>query len=134
MNASDKVVAVVNDDTTFLSLMHELLVEEGYTAVILREADAAYMEIRARLPDLVILDIRMSHPESGWTILDLMRLDRATARIPVIVCSADLPTLRAKEEYLRSKGCDVLPKPFDIDDLLDKVNEAVGPPGERRRG
>ena len=67
-------IAVVNDDTAFLQLMHDLLTEEGYDPVICKEGDAAYELIKKRKPRLVILDIRMEHPDTGWMILECIRL------------------------------------------------------------
>lgn len=121
------VVAVVNDDTQFLRLMEMVLASAGYDTLIFFEGGTAFDEIRSHLPDLVVLDIRMESPESGWIILDLMRLDSVTADIPVVVCSADHTQLLAKEEYLRTKRAGVLRKPFDIDDLIAKVGEYVSP-------
>ncbi|HEX5506824.1 MAG TPA: response regulator, partial [Thermomicrobiales bacterium] len=80
-------------------------------------------------PDLVLLDIRMGHPEAGWQTLELLRLDPETTRIPVIVCSADTPFLRAKEGALRALRCDILEKPFDLDTLLAKVAAVLGAAG-----
>jgi CheY-like chemotaxis protein len=67
------------------------------------------------------LDIRLGTPETGWTILELVRLDPATAQIPVIVCSADTIFLRAKEEALHALHCDILEKPCDLDALLRTI-------------
>jgi len=125
------LIAVVNDDTLFLELMHDLLTEEGYRTAIWKEGDRAYGMIKEHRPALVILDIRMEHPDTGWMVLELMRLDPATARIPVIICSADAQRIREKEAYLREKGCDVLEKPFLLEDLLGKVRAFIGPPGEQ---
>ena len=115
------VIAVVNNDTVFLDLMAELLAGEGYEPLVCKEGDKAYALVKERRPDLVVLDIRLDQPEAGWTILELLRLDPATATIPVIVCSADAPFLRAKAATLRELDCDVLEKPFDLDTLLAKV-------------
>ncbi len=125
------LVAVVNDDTLFLELMHDLLTEEGYRAVIWKEGDKAYNMIKEHRPVLVILDIRMEHPDTGWMVLELMRLDPETAHIPVIICSADTSRIREKEAYLREKGCAVLEKPFLLEDLLEKVQAFIGPAGEQ---
>ena len=76
-------------------------------------------------PDLVILDIRVGHEESGWTILNLLTLDPATRPIPVIICSAAIDSLQEHEELLQKYDCEVLPKPFDLDALLDKVEAAL---------
>ena len=115
------LIAVMNDDTDFLDLMHTLLTEEGYRCVICKESDAVYPRIKEQHPALVILDIRMGNPEAGWRVLELLRLDPATALIPVIVCSADTIFLRAKEDALRALHCDILEKPFDLDALLLKI-------------
>ena len=122
------LVAVVNDDTIFLELMHDLLNEEGYRTVIWKEGDKAYEMIKEHQPMLVVLDIRMEHPDTGWMVLELMRLDPQTATIPVIICSADTERIRAKEAYLREKGCEILEKPFLLEDLLGKVRAFIGPP------
>lgn len=122
------LIAVVNDDTTFLELMHDLLTSEGYRTAIWKEGDMAYEMIKEHRPLLVILDIRMERPDTGWMVLELMRLDPETAKIPVIICSADTERIRAKEAYLREKACDVLEKPFLLEDLLAKVHAFIGPP------
>jgi len=115
------LIAVANDDTDFLALMGELLRDEGYRVSIHRVAKNAYDELKAALPDLVVLDIHMETPEAGWTLLELLTLEPTLSRIPVVVCSADVVALRAKTENLRAHGCDILEKPFDLDDLLEKV-------------
>lgn len=124
-----KHIAVANDDTVFLQLMDDLLSDEGYETTIMKISSEAFERIKALQPDLVILDIWMQRADSGWEVLNLIRLDPVTARIPVIVCSTDVRDLEAKETLLRSLNCDILPKPFNLELLLDKVNEAIGPAG-----
>lgn len=120
-------IAVINDDTAFLGLMQELLeAEEGYSVGICREAERAYEFVKGTRPDLVILDIRVNHEESGWTILELLTLDPVTRPIPVIVCSAAIHSLQEHQVLLEQYGCEVLPKPFDLDALLAKVEGALG--------
>jgi DNA-binding response OmpR family regulator len=118
-------IAVVNDDTTFLSLVVELLGENGWEAYTLHESKTAFGMIKDDPPDLVILDIRMSSPEDGWAIIELLKLDPATTEIPIIACSAALDDLRSKEEWLRQHNILTLPKPFDLDDLYETVEQAL---------
>ncbi|GAC1470268.1 MAG: hypothetical protein NVS2B16_04980 [Chloroflexota bacterium] len=110
-------IAVVNDDTVFLSLMAELIKDAGWETVILREGDAAYQIIKENRPDAVILDLRLEHPDTGWKVLELIKLDPATRHIPIIVCSAAIDDLRVREDWLDEHGIATLLKPFDIDDL-----------------
>lgn len=118
-------VAVVNDDTTFLSLVEELLSDNGWEAFTLRESKTAFKMIKEDPPDLVMLDIRMNSPEDGWTIIELLKLDPVTTEVPIIVCSAALDDLQSKEEWLRQHNILTLPKPFDLDDLYKRVEEAL---------
>ena len=123
-----KHVAVVNDDTTFLELMEALLSDEGYRTTLMKVSGEAFKRVKTSQPDLVIIDIWMQRADNGWEVLNLIRLDPTTAQIPVIVSSTDFRDLEAKAELLRSLNCEVLPKPFNLQSLLDKVNEAIGPP------
>jgi len=118
-------IAVVNNDTVFLDMMMAVLAEKGWEATAYRESSGAFAELKRTLPDLIILDIRMETPEAGWTLLELLTLDRETARIPVIVCSAAIVDLRAQEDWLAQHDIAVLPKPFDIDDLYERVEKAL---------
>lgn len=119
-------IALINDDTAFLSLMQELLESiEGHEVLICKEGDRAYEFVKEQQPELIILDIRMGSEETGWTILELLTLDPATRPIPLIVCSAAIRDLQEHEPLLKNFGIDVLPKPFDLDALLEKVTTAL---------
>jgi len=120
-------IALVNDDTTYLQLMQDVLAgEEGYEVLICKESDTAYAFIKEQRPDLVILDIRMGGEETGWKILELLTLDPETRPIPLIVCSAAIGDLQDHEPLLQKDGVGVLPKPFDLEALLEKVQAALG--------
>ena len=127
-------IAVINDDTAFLDLMRELLEEEGnYEVLICREWDSAYKFVKDEQPDLVIQDIRIGGEEHGWTILNLLTLDPETAPIPTIVCSAAIQSLHEHQDLLSKYGIHALPKPFDLETLLEVVQGMLAerPPGTR---
>lgn len=47
---------------------------------------------------------------------------------PVILCSADLPARPAHGNAVLAPGCALLPKPFDLNDLLTVVRALTGGP------
>ncbi len=120
-----RFVVVVNDDPYLLDAVQDVLRGAGYDAVGYKSSSEARELVRNRLPDLIIIDVNLEHPAAGWSFLQLLRLDRATAEIPVIIATADVAFLRAKADHLRQMGCSVLEKPFSIDALLREVAAIV---------
>lgn len=121
-----KHIVVVNNDKDFLESVKILLEDHaGFKATILHEGKTAYRKIVKLQPDLIILDIRMESPITGWKILDLLTLHMQTKDIPVIICSASVKDVEEKEEWLKGHGIYFLPKPFDIEDLLAMVSKAM---------
>jgi two-component system sensor histidine kinase VicK len=120
-------IAVINDDTAFLSLMQDLLREEGnYDVLICKEWDSAYQFVKTEQPDLLILDIRIGGEENGWTILNLLTLDPETRSMPKIVCSAAIQSLHEHQPMLTKFGIRALSKPFDLDTLLETIERKIG--------
>jgi DNA-binding response OmpR family regulator len=122
-------IMVVNDDTQFLKIMDLVLSDAGYDATTLFEAGPTFELICSLMPDLVIMDIRLTGYEDGIDIIELMRLAPQTVAIPVIVCSADHQRMEAMEDHLRAQDCWLLLKPFNLDALQDLVHEVIGPAG-----
>ena len=119
-------IAVVNDDTAFLDLMVELLTEEGYETHPFKETTTAYQGVRDLCPDVIILDVRMENDAAGWQLLDFIKLEPALSTTPIVVCSADIQALRDRSTHLQSKGCAILAKPFDLNDLLALLDRILG--------
>ena len=72
------------------------------------------------MPSLLILEAAMGDLPQ-WHVPDPVKLDPETAAIPVLVCSAAHHEVREMEARLPTHGVDVLLKPFNPDELLEKV-------------
>jgi DNA-binding response OmpR family regulator len=125
--AKPKRIFVINDTQEILQLFHEILHEEAGYDVILCSYEPQILEhIKAAKPDLIVSDHVFGEEKIGWQLIQRLRMDRETARIPVIVCSAAVKELKEIEGYLVSKGIAALYKPFDIDELLNLVELKLG--------
>ena len=122
-------IAVVDNDPDFLTYAHEALSDRGWDVLPCRDTLTAFEVVRREVPDIVLLDVRMETPRSGWDICDFLRFHPLTAAIPIVMCSADSVAIRERGHWLREHGIAVLHKPFDIDDLYATVEAAL----ERRR-
>ncbi|HST05609.1 MAG TPA: response regulator, partial [Chloroflexia bacterium] len=118
-------IFVADDDKDLSELIRTLLEDDGYSVTMLKAVSNAYEEIVESLPDLLILDITLEHPDIGWLVLNKVKLDPATAGIPVIICSAAISAIRANQDRLKSLGCLVVEKPFNIDELLAVTARAL---------
>jgi CheY-like chemotaxis protein len=120
-------VLIINDTQEILSLMQELLEEEGYR-VTSWLALLDIEKVKALAPDVVVQDLLFEGmQETGWKFLQLMRLDPELARIPLILCTAAVRTIKEPEmaEQLDRLGVSVVLKPFLIEDLLSAISGAL---------
>lgn len=114
-------IAVLDHSNVLLELMKELLEDEGYKVVLLHASEGAYKKLEALQPDLIIIDVVLETPDSGWRLLQVLTLDPKTKDIPIIVCSAATTFLKAHMERLHELGAYVLDKPFNLADMLGAV-------------
>ncbi|MCC6177079.1 MAG: response regulator [Chloroflexi bacterium] len=123
--ADSATIVVVDDTPEVLELVTIILEDEGYHVVACQDGTQAEATIFRVRPDLVILDLRIAGV-GEWQILDAIKANERTRQIPVIICSGAVRELQEAEGRLRSQGCDILSKPFEIDDLLSMVKRHVG--------
>jgi two-component system OmpR family response regulator len=118
---------VVDDDESIRELLSLLLNEEGYE---LRKAGGgreALDVMRHWRPDLIVLDLHLQDMDSRTFRAEQRR--KGLADVPVLVLTADpAPDLHAEASAA------VLPKPFDVEELLESVRRLTGParPPDRR--
>ena len=118
-------ILVINDTQEILELFRMLLEEEGYEVVLAGFPIQQISDIEQIKPDLIILDFVFGDQKTGWQMLQMLKMKRSTAAIPVIVCTAALDLVREQEGYLVSQGVHVVFKPFDIDSLLAAVRQEI---------
>lgn len=80
-------VLVVDDDPVLCELVSYELEQWGFDVRQASDADEAWREVAARVPDLVLLDVVMPG-DSGLDLLERWRGNAATASMPVIMLSA----------------------------------------------
>jgi DNA-binding response OmpR family regulator len=106
-------------------VVKDLLEDEGYNVTIHSKAIRDLEHIKSIAPDLIILDHLMGAEEYGWQMVQLIRLSRDLATLPLIVCTAAKNMVEEIQGHLKAKGVTVVLKPFDIDDLLYAVDAAI---------
>lgn len=119
-------ILVIDDTPALIDVIRVCLEEEGYRVRTCLESRYAVAMAKSERPDVIMLDVVM--PEvSGWDILAELRADPAFAQTPVIVCTAYVAEAMGRLAEL--KGPDqhlgLLPKPFDIEELIEVVESVT---------
>jgi CheY-like chemotaxis protein len=116
-HSQEKHILVVDDDPDILDFLHDLLELEGYTVAVSAKVDYLEKLQNGGLPDLILLDVFLSGRD-GREIVKSLKNQEETWLIPVIMFSAH----PSAEATARAAGADdFLAKPFDLDELLEKV-------------
>jgi DNA-binding response OmpR family regulator len=113
-NANAPVVLVVDDERPIVDLLQDLLQEQGYVVRRAYDGITALQLIERELPDLVVTDVMMPRLD-GLALFNEIRT--RTATLPVILMSAAVTPRKIDATFV--------PKPFDIDTLLDIVDEKL---------
>jgi CheY-like chemotaxis protein len=125
-NAKQKHIFVINDTIAILELFRELLQDEGYqvsTDGFSVELVEMLGRIKEAQPDLIVLDFVILDEGKGWQFLQILKMDRETRDIPVIVCTAAAKLVEELQTHLDTMGVIIVLKPFDIDHLLQEINQ-----------
>jgi CheY-like chemotaxis protein len=117
------LVLVVDDDEDIAASIADVLRGGGYdVAQAINGGEALTAAARDR-PGLVLLDWRLPTEPAGSALVRKLR-DTCGFNVPVVVLSADPQSLA---EARAAHASDYLPKPFDVEDLLQIVDEHCVP-------
>lgn len=125
----EQTVFVCDDDAGIVDVVKIVLEEAGYTVVMSRDSEGLLQKVKKANPRLILIDLWMPGI-GGEKAITLLRKDKLTAHIPVIVISASKDTREVAE---RARADGFLYKPFDIADLENIVKKYLSPKGERAR-
>lgn len=124
-------VLVVNDTPEILELFKEILEDEGWRVSLSSYVVTSLDDVKQDVPNLIILDYIIGGEALGWQMLQMLKMDRETADIPVIICTAAIARVRELQGVLKEKQVGVVFKPFDIDELLNEIRVCVGEPPKK---
>lgn len=118
-----KKILVVDDDADLVELLSFNLKKAGFAIGTAFDGVEALKKARSIAPDLILLDVML--PElDGLAVCEILRRDRATAAIPVILLTA-LSGELGRLAGLDSGANDYVTKPFSAKQLVSKVVELI---------
>jgi CheY-like chemotaxis protein len=120
-------ILVVDDDPDFVEITRIILESRGYQVTTAVNGEQALTKMRQDRPDLVLLDVMMSHVLDGLHVSKEMQADTELREIPIIMVSSITASphggMFPTDEYLPIDGW--ISKPVQPDDLLKKVERCL---------
>jgi DNA-binding response OmpR family regulator len=113
---------VVEDEMDTGQLLAEHLRRWGFDPTVLMEGKPAIGWVRQHQPELILLDLLLPDIE-GFEICELLKLERETNLIPIIMITA-LTSPEDKVRGLKVGANQYLTKPFTADDLHKAIQNA----------
>lgn len=111
-----KKVLIVEDDKEISSILQSFLEQNGYIVWTALDGHTATLQIAEREYDLILMDLMLPFKRGERLIREL----RETSQTPVIVLSAKT-MLETKLEVLRLGADDYILKPFDLEEVLVRM-------------
>ncbi len=114
-------ILIVDDDPQLRQSFGKILRAEGHEVRMAGSGEAGLAAVKERVPDLVVLDVRLP----GMSGLETFKAMKAVdPKLPVIVMTA-YGTTETAIEATKMGAFDYVLKPFDIPALLDLVSQAI---------
>lgn len=111
---------IVDDEVVIAEAVAAVLQDEGYRVATAPNGKEGLARAAEMKPDLVLVDMMMPVMD-GEEMCRRLQENPATRGIPVVVMSAVHRSLRE----LPFRHAAFLPKPFDLDTLLDTIADAL---------
>ena len=118
-----KEILVIDDNPDIRSLVSSILKEQNFEVRTAANYDQAVFEIKKKLPDLAIIDIKLDKTDKDG--IDLLKLiTQKDKLIPVIMISGHA-TVQIAVEATRLGAYEFIEKPFSKEKILNYVNRAL---------
>lgn len=124
MVTNKKKILIIDDEPDILAFLSAILEDCGYSVVITEKGDYVDRFItddKDYLPNVILLDMLLSGSD-GREIARRLKNQEETRHIPIIMTSAHP---YAQQEARACGADDFLPKPFEMDELLDVVERYI---------
>lgn len=116
-------ILIVEDEPEAVELLEFNLKQAGYAVSSADDGAEALKKIRATPPDLILLDVMLPEMD-GFEICKVVRLEAATAKIPIIMLTAKASELD-RVLGLELGADDYLTKPYSPRELLLRVKKIL---------
>lgn len=127
-NVFMKKILFIEDESALQRAVGSVLAEEGFTVLSALDGEVGLEIARKEFPDLILLDLVLPEKD-GFAVLEELKKDPATARIPVIIMS-NLERNEDVEKALERGATTYLVKMnYKLEEVVQKIKQIIGNEG-----
>lgn len=119
-----KKILFVEDEEALQRAMSDMLEQKGYQVFKAMDGERGIVVAKKETPDLILLDLILPR-KNGFEVLEELKKDPATGRIPVIV----LTNLEGSEDVERALSLGattyLVKANYNLSDVLVKIESAM---------
>jgi len=117
------LILVVDDSPTVGSTVQWILHNQGHRVQVVRDGLAALSALSLKVPDLILLDIRLPNID-GVKLCGMIRSNSRLAKVPIVMLSG-FSGEDSIQRAFEAGANDYMVKPVHDDTLLRIVNEQL---------
>lgn len=118
---NSRCVWIVDDDRSIRWVLEKALSKQPFKVESFESAEMVLARLETKRPDVIISDVRMPGMD-GMTLLN--QIVEKTPGLPVIIMTAHSDLQSAVDAY-QGGAFEYLPKPFDIDEVINVTQRAL---------
>lgn len=118
-----KKILVIDDEEDIQKILKIRLEQENFSVMVASDGDTGIKAAEQQVPDLIILDIMMPRMD-GYSFLKELRGLPKIKNTPVLMLSGKEEE-KVRDLFAFQKISGYIEKPFELDDLVDKVKEIL---------
>ena len=119
-------IVVIDNDAGVRDMFTYCLRRKGWQVFGYSYAEVDLMAIDQYRPHLIILDFDIRDGGGiGWNFLQLLKMEDATARIPILVSTTEFDLSSEIRAYLLTRYIGIIHKPLDLDTFLPLIQKTL---------
>ena len=118
-----KKLLLADDSITIQKVISITFASEDFVITVVGDGDSAIKKAKEIVPDIILADVAMPG-KSGYEVCSAVKADPALKNIPVMLLAGTFEPLN-KAEAAKVKADDSIVKPFESQELIDKVKNLL---------
>jgi CheY-like chemotaxis protein len=118
-------ILIVEDEPILNKALTEFLTEEGFSVLNAFDGEEAIELTKTKKPDLILLDIILPKKD-GYEVLDELRADEKTTKIPIILLTNLESAENIQKAFDRGATTYLVKSNYKLEDIIKKIKEVLG--------